>query len=186
MDYISINLALYCKFTFILCISIFLQKKNGHGIKNRVYLYGDGSGVRYILFDWGRAAMVNFLRKKEKGEVFANGRIIVTDFKKLKKEDFPQYENGDMFFLHYDGKIYLDSEDEANEAVIMLLKMLIQYPRSELLKMEKERKRRYPNIKTAEDLAQLKEDNEAFMNALAMFIIPLEIKSREMEKAYYG
>lgn len=130
--------------------------------------------------------MVNLLRKKEKGEVFANGRIIVTDFKKLKKEDFSQYEKGDMFFVHYDGKIYLDSKDKANEAIIMLLKMLVQYTRAELLKMEKERKRRYPNIKTAEDLEQLKEDNEAFMNALAMLIIPMEIKSREMEKAYYG
>lgn len=130
--------------------------------------------------------MVDFLRKKEKGEVFANGRIIVTDFKKLKKEDFPQYEKGDMFFVHYDGKIYLDSREEANEAIIMLLKMLIQYSRAELLKMEKERKRRYPNIKTAEDLEQLKGDNAEFMNALAMLIIPMEVKSREMEKAYYG
>lgn len=129
--------------------------------------------------------MVKFFEKKEKEKIFANGRIIVTDFRKLKKEDFPQYKNGDMFFVHYDGKIYLDSKDKANEAIIMLLKMLIQYPRAELIKMEKERKKRYSNIKTAEDLEKLKGDNEAFMNALAMFIIPLEIKSREMEKAYY-
>lgn len=130
--------------------------------------------------------MVNLLRKKEKGEVFANGRIIVTDFKKLKKEDFPQYENGDMFFVHYDGKIYLDSKDKANEAIIMLLKMLVPYSRAELLKFEKDRKKRYPNIKTAEDLEQLKGDNADFMNALAIFIIPMEIKSRELQRAYYG
>ena len=130
--------------------------------------------------------MVNLLRKKEKGEIFANGRIIVTDFKKMKKEDFPQYENGDMFFVHYDGKIYLNSKDKANEAIIMLLKMLVPYSRAELLKMENERKKKYPNIKTSEDLGQLKGDNKALMNALAMLIIPMEIKSREMEKAYYG
>lgn len=130
--------------------------------------------------------MVDLFRKKKNEEIFANGRIIVTDFKKLKKEDFPQYENGDMFFVHYNGKIYLDSKDKANEAIIMLLKMLVQYTRAELLKMEKERKRRYPNIKTAEDLEQLKGDNAEFMNALAMLIIPMEIKSREIEKAYYG
>ena len=130
--------------------------------------------------------MVDLIRKKKNEEIFANGRIIVTDFKKLKKEDFPQYENGDMFFVHYNGKIYLDSKDKANEAIIMLLKMLVQYTRAELLKMEKERKRRYPNIKTAEDLTQLKGDNEAFMNALAMLIIPMEVKSRELTKAYYG
>lgn len=86
-----------------------------------------------------------FLRKKEKEEVFANGRIVVTNFKKLKKGDFPAYENGAMFFMHYDGKIYLDSKEEANGAIIMLLKMLIQYPKAELLKFEKERKKRYSN-----------------------------------------
>lgn len=131
--------------------------------------------------------MVNFIRKKEKGEVFANGRIIVTDFRKLKKENFPTYKDKSMlFFIHYDGKIYLDSKDEANEAIIMLLKMLVPYSRAELLKFEKDRKKRYPNIKKVEDLEQLEGDSEAFMNALAIFIIPMEIKSREMEKAYYG
>ena len=44
-----------------------------------------------------------------------------------------------MFFVHYNGKIYLDSKDKANEAIIMLLKMLVQYTRAELLKMEKEK-----------------------------------------------
>lgn len=130
--------------------------------------------------------MVKFFGRKQKEEVFANGRIIVTDFSKLKKEEFPQYEKGDMFFVHYDGKIYLDSKDKVNETIIMLLKMFVPYSRAELLKFEKERKKRYPNIKTAEDLEQFKEDNEAFMNALAMLIIPMEIKSREMGKAYYG
>lgn len=130
--------------------------------------------------------MVDFFKKKKKEETFANGRIIVTDFKKLKKEDFPQYENGDMFFVHYDGKIYLDSKEEANGAIIMLLRMLVQCPRTELLEFEKERKKRYPNINTAEDLEQLKGDNVAFMNALAMLLIPMEIRSREMKKAYYG
>lgn len=130
--------------------------------------------------------MVKIFDKKKKGEVFANGRIIVTDFKKLKKEDFPQYEDGDMFFLHYDGKIYLDSEENANEAIIMLMKMLIQYPVKELRKFERDRRKTYPEIKTVEDLEKLKEDSKNFMNALSMFLIPMEIKSRELQRAYYG
>lgn len=125
-----------------------------------------------------------FGRKKE--EVFANGRIIVTDFKKLKKEEFPQYEKGDMFFLHYDGKIYLDSEDGANEPIISALKVLVKYPKSELRKFEREQKRRYPDVKTAEDLEKLKGDNDGFMKALSMLLIPMEIKSRDFQKAYYG
>ena len=51
--------------------------------------------------------MVKFFEKKSEKEIFANGRIIVTDFRKLKKEDFPKCNSGDMFFLHYDGKIYI-------------------------------------------------------------------------------
>ena len=130
--------------------------------------------------------MVKIFDKKKKGEVFANGRIIVTPFNKLKKEDFPQYEDGDMFFLHYDGKIYLDSEENANEAIIMLMKMLIQYPVKELRKFERDRRKRYPEIKTVEYLEKLKEDSKNFMNALSMFLIPMEIKSRELQRAYYG
>lgn len=130
--------------------------------------------------------MVKILKKKLKKEVFANGRIVVTDLEKLKKEDFPQYNSGDMLFLHYDGKIYIDSNNDGNEAIVMLLKMLVQYPMAELYKMVRERKKRFPNIKTVNDLPQLKENTVAFMEALAIFIIPVEIKSREVQKAYYG
>lgn len=130
--------------------------------------------------------MVKFLQKRKKEETFASGRIVVTDFKKLKKADFPTYENGGMFFMHYDGKIYFDSEDEANEAIIMAFKLLVQHPKSELRKFEREQKRRHPDIKTAGDLSKLKGDNEAFMKALSMLLIPLEIKSRETQRDYYG
>lgn len=134
--------------------------------------------------------MVKFFAKRKKEEIkeesFADGRIIITDFRKLKKENFPTYESGDMFFLHYDGKIYLDSEDEANETVITVWKMLAQFPKAELRRFERGSKKRFPNIKTVEDLAKLEGDDEAFMNALAMFLIPAEIKSREAQRAYYG
>lgn len=130
--------------------------------------------------------MVNFLRKKDKKESFENGRIIVTDFRKLKKDDFPKYNIGDMFFLHYDGKIYLDSNEKANEPVIAVLKVLAQYPKSELRKWEKKRKMLYPNINTVKDLEKLRGENEDFMKALSMLLVPLEIKSRETKKAYYG
>ncbi|MCM1189366.1 MAG: hypothetical protein NC541_08725 [bacterium] len=129
--------------------------------------------------------MVNPFRKKGTAEeVFAGGRIIVTDFSKLKKGNYPQYT--DMLFLNYDGKIYLDSEEEANEAIIMVLKMLVQYPKAELRKFEKERKRRYPDIKEVTDLKQLDGKDEDFMNALAMLLIPMEMQSREMQRTYYG
>lgn len=126
------------------------------------------------------------MKKFRKHKEMANGRIVLTDFRKLKKENFPQYENGDMLFMHYDGKIYIDSADEANEAIVLVLKLLAQYPKAELQKWEREQKRRYPNIKTANDLEKLKGNNEEFMKALSMLLIPAELKSREAQKAYYG
>lgn len=130
--------------------------------------------------------MVNPFKKKGNEEVFAGGRVVVTDFRKLKRKNYPQYEKGVMLFLNYDGKIYLDSEEEANEAIILVLKILVQYPKTELRKWEKEQKRRYPDIKTVEDLEKLKGDNDKFMKALSMLLVPMEIKSREAQRAYYG
>lgn len=130
--------------------------------------------------------MVKILKKRKKEEVFASGRVIVTDFRELKKEEFPLYKDGDMFFLHCDGKIYIDLLEKANEGIVSMLKILVQYPKAELRKWEREQKRRYPDIKSAEDLVKFKGDNEAFMKALSMLLVPIEIKSREMQREYYG
>lgn len=127
--------------------------------------------------------MVNLFKKAEE-ETFANGRVIITNFKKLKKENFPQYE--DMLFLNYDGKIYIDMTDEANEAIVMVLRLLVQYSVAELRKWEREQKRRFPNIKDFPDLKELKGEYGDFMNALGMLLIPLELESRQRQKAYYG
>lgn len=133
--------------------------------------------------------MVKILRKNKKGaneEVFAGGRIIVTPFSKLKKGDYQQFEKDDLFFLNYDGRIIVNSEEEANIPIVSLLKTLVQYPKKTLKQWEKEQKKRYPDIKKIEDLAVLKGNNEAFMKALSGFLVPLEVKSREMQKEYYG
>lgn len=129
--------------------------------------------------------MVNpFKKKKEETETLASGRVIITDFRKIKKSDFPWYQ--DMFFMDYDGRIYLDSGDEANEEIVRLFKILVQYPKAELQKWEKEQKKKYPYIKTANDLEALKGNNEELIKALAMLLIPAEIKSRETQRKYYG
>lgn len=133
--------------------------------------------------------MVKILRKNKKGaneEVFAGGRIIVTPFSKLKKGDYQQFEKDDLFFLNYDGRIIVNSEEEANIPIVSLLKTLVQYPKKTLKQWEKEQKRRYPDIKNVEDSAVLKGNDEEFMKVLSGFLVPLEIRSREMQKEYYG
>ena len=102
-----------------------------------------------------------------------------------QKPHFPQYSSGDMLFLHYDGKIYIDSNEKANESIIFALKFLVQYPKAELQKWERERKRLYPGIREVTDLEKLKGNSEDFMKALSMFLVPMELKSREVQRAYY-
>ncbi len=131
MDYGIIDIIMRCEYVSAFCIGLFEQTKNKQSDKVRIWLYGDSSGLEYVVFDRGNCVMVNFFKKKKKDETFANGRVIVTSFKELKKDDFP-HENWDMFFLHYDGRIYVDSENKANEAIISILKILVQYPKAEL------------------------------------------------------
>ena len=125
-------------------------------------------------------------KKKAEAEVLANGRIILTDFKKLKKGDYPNYGDGIMFFLHYDGKIYFDSKNEFTEALIIAYKPLVECSRADLREWERQRKKRYPHIKTVEDLAKLQGNNEDFLKALSMFFVDTEMRRRQIERSYYG
>ena len=130
---------------------------------------------------WGKEK-----EKKASPRTLANGRIVVTDFRKLKKEDFPNFEDGDIFFLSYDGRVFFDSEEGANEALIILLELLTQRSRADLREWERVCRKKFPNVKTAEDLAKHKGNPEDFMKALSALLVPLEVKRREFERAYYG
>lgn len=127
--------------------------------------------------------MVKIFENKKK-ETFANGRIVVTDFQKLKKRNFPKYEDGEMFFLDRDGKIYIDSNDEANEPIILLLKTLIQYPQAALQEWKDQQQKKHPDIGIVQDLIKFKGNNVEFMKGLAMFLIPFELESRELRRTY--
>lgn len=127
--------------------------------------------------------MVKIFENKKK-ETFANGRIVVTDFQKLKKRNFPKYEDEEMLFLDRDGKIYIDSNDEANEPIILLLKTLIQYPQEALQEWKDQQQKKHPDIGIVQDLIKFKGNNVEFMKGLAMFLIPFELESRELRRTY--
>lgn len=122
--------------------------------------------------------------EKNKKESFANGRIVVTDFQKLKKRNFPKYEDEEMLFLDCDGKIYIDSNDEANEPIILLLKTFTQYTQETLQEYKEQQQKKHPDIETVQDLKKFKEDHTEFMKGLAMFLIPFELESRELRRIY--
>lgn len=132
--------------------------------------------------------MVNIFSKKEKRKdgtkVLANGKIVVTPFSQMEETDFPQGSIGEMFFLSPDGKIIFDSEEPANESLIEVFKILVQYSRPDLEKWERKCRKRFPGIKTAEDLTKLESNEDKFI-ALTMLCIPGELNRRRIEKAYY-
>ena len=83
MDSGGIDASLHGECVLACGAGIFRQRKNGQAHKNRVRLYVRGSGAGYGVFDRGCGAMVKFFEKKAEKEIFANGRIIVTDLRKL-------------------------------------------------------------------------------------------------------
>ena len=131
--------------------------------------------------------MVDFFKKRKKADetqVLANGKIVITPFSKMDKTDFPQEDAVEMFFLSPDGRIVFNSEEPANEALIQVYKILVNYSRADLEKWERRTKKRFPNIRTAEDLTKLESKEDEFV-ALVMLCIPGELNRRKIEKSYY-
>lgn len=132
--------------------------------------------------------MVKKIIKKRKREdetkIYANGRIVVTPFSLMDKGDLPEGDSYSMFFLSPDGKIVFDSEEPANEAVIEVYKILVRYSKANLEKWERRCRKRFPNIRTAEDLPKLQTNEEKFV-ALTMLCVPGELNRRKLEKSYF-
>lgn len=169
----------------IWCIGIFAERKDRQNIENGIQLYDVGTDSEYFVYDRGVLSVVNLFEKKGK-EVFAGGRIIVTDFRKLKKDDLPAYEEGDGVVVNYDGKVYINSRAVSSEIIIPIFKILVEYPMDKLKELQEEQRKEFPDVKEVDDLKKLIGNQKKFMLALAMLLVPAEIRSRELQRAYYG
>lgn len=137
--------------------------------------------------------MVKIFNKKKKDveRVLANGKIIITDFKHLSLDDFnycvklKEELQGQLALLSPDGKLFINSAQEGHEMIADIFKLLIPETKQTLNEYIKIYKKQYYYIKTFDDWAKMQEDDKGRIYALTMLLIPIEMKRRELEWAYY-
>ena len=127
-----------------------------------------------------------------KRQEFANGKIVVIDFRKLNINDFKPYygeddlkDRGVLFAI--DGKVFIDSRDMWCVTFRTAFEIMIPLSRYELECMRKTYRAKHPNIKNQKDLNKMNfEDTESLKEALMIVMIPFEIERREIERKYYA
>ncbi len=137
--------------------------------------------------------MVKFFNKKKKDveRVIAGGKIIITDFKHLSLDDFnycvksKEELQEQLALLSPDGKLFVNSAQEGHEMIVDIFKLLIPETKQTLNEYIKIYKKQYYYIKTFDDWAKMQEDDKGRIYALTMLLIPIEMKRREHEWAYY-
>lgn len=137
--------------------------------------------------------MVKFFNKKKKDveRVIAGGKIVITDFQYLNLDNFnycvetKQELQEQLALLSFDGKLFINSTQEGHEVIADIFKLLIPGTKQTLNEYLKVYKKQYYYIKTFDDWAKMRKDDEGRIHALTMLLIPIEIKRRELEWAYY-
>lgn len=130
-----------------------------------------------------------FNKKKQLG----NAKVILIDFKKLNPADFKPIHNltkkemcEELALCSPDGRFYINSASEGHELACKIFNILTRETYTVLSEYQKEYERRYPKIKTFDDLINIECDDEEKACAFAMLAIPLELARRGLEQAYYG
>ena len=137
--------------------------------------------------------MVKILNKKKKDvkKVIAGGRIIITNFNYLNPDDFnycvksKEELQGQLALLSPDGKLFVNSTQEGHEVISQIFQLLIPETKQTLNEYIKIYKKQYYYIKTFDDWTKMQADDKERTYALTMLLIPIEIKRREAEWAYY-
>ncbi len=137
--------------------------------------------------------MVKIFNKKKKDieRVLANGKIIITDFKHLSLDNFnycvksKEELQGQLALLSPDGKLFVNSTQDGYEILSQIFQLLIPETKQVLNEYLKRYKKQYYYIKTFDDWAKMQADDKERTYALTMLLIPIEIKRREAEWAYY-
>ena len=128
--------------------------------------------------------MVKIFNKKKKDieRVLANGKIIITDFKHLSLDNFNYCVKSKE---ELQGQLALLSTQDGYEILSQIFQLLIPETKQVLNEYLKRYKKQYYYIKTFDDWAKMQADDKERTYALTMLLIPIEIKRREAEWAYY-
>ena len=125
-----------------------------------------------------------------KRKIFADGKIVVTDFKKVEPSTFypihtyTKEELAQEFMLCTpNGKWFINNRIAGYEFLLSVVEILVSESRYTLEGYKQAYKGQYKDI-TLSNWADMSGDNAQKIIALALLLIPGEIKRRELEKAY--
>lgn len=138
--------------------------------------------------------MVKFGKKEKE---MCNGKLIVTDFRKLSPDDFFLYEfeskkdfTEQMLLIAHDGKIYINKKEKGIDLIVRIFESLMKQNRRTLREYKKELANRYPKMKTFGEWSGMASrpdrDNNEVIQCLVKLLIPIEVKRREIERNYYS
>lgn len=128
------------------------------------------------------------LNKRKK---YADGKIIVTNFKKVKPSTFyPIYTytkeelKTQLMLCTADGRWFINNEAPGYEFILSVMELLVLESRYTLESYKQTYKGQFKDI-TFENWKDMQGDSAQKVIALTLLLIPGEIKRRELERAYY-
>lgn len=136
------------------------------------------------------------IARKEKR--MCEGKLIVTDFKKLNPADFePLYHfnskselREEVVLMSIKGILYVNSREAISEFLTKVLEFIMKENMKTLKKYRRELKNKYPTIKSFADWGEVAKKggcgSRDSLECLIMLLIPIEQKRRKAELNYYG
>lgn len=131
----------------------------------------------------------------QKEQVRGNGKIVVTDFRKLNPNDFKTLYSltkeeikKEVMLYSPDGRLFINNREDCSELLTEIFEYLMPYSQYDIEQFAKKQKQRFKEIKSLEDwgeYAKTETDNNKRIDALGMLLVPAEVKRRQLEKSYY-
>ncbi len=126
-------------------------------------------------------------------DIRGNGKIVLTDFKKLNPKDFePLYHCTRQqlkeipFLLSRDGRWLVNKREPNSEELGSILEIIVWELKDTLILFRSEILERFPQIKDFEDIALMKDNSpEEQINVIVALLTPMEIQRRQIERAYW-
>lgn len=124
-----------------------------------------------------------------------NGRLVLTDFRKLNPknflacEDFTRKQLREQIALcSCDGTIFVNLALKESEVVFGIFQNLMPEKRKTLEEFQSVYQAKFPNIKNFDDWSTAAKNlsNEERIFSLSMLLVPVELSRRTLEREYYG
>lgn len=131
--------------------------------------------------------------KTHKVKIMENGKLVLMDFKKLNPKTFYPIHNytkneikNQYCLCTPTGKLYINKSLEGCLYIAGIMEFLIQENKDTVIQYQKIMQKKFPDVKTLDDWAKMQGSENDKIQALAMFLVPLELSRRDIEKHYYN